>query len=410
MIINEKYITDIDDEDDDNVIDSNSFNYTNNNNNDDFDDKLILCFSQDRNAFTNTNYQKTIDSIHKINDLIIDILDDFDMFTYSEDFEYYTSHTNFQYCPNEIKIDDRLVIHTQTKDYYGVNKDLAVVVHMNWDIKRPTQVFRFCSYLFKRFTHGIDVWNSFVFESFYPQSKKGNSWNISPFTTSMNDAISSYHHSKTNANKFDLSIIKNFYTLCAIFAKSTKIIPQCRKILNFNGLPLIKQQIIPTKTSKNVFEGHSLLDNIDVVLDYVYLDVEDALPKIYRSMDGYDDGVLCSLSKEYVKNWAVENNVGMNIGVYRSNKTYYAIYMFDKPFESYDMVDIVFVIKLDNNMIWSDAYDINISDFCTPLVAACGTYGKVLDTIDKEERSLPLYVSESIDEQINYNISKYDNK
>ena len=102
----------------------------------------------------------------------------------------------------------------------------------------------------------------------------------------MNDSISSYHHSKTNANKFDLSIINNFYTLCAIFAKSTKIIPQCRKILNFNGLSLIKRQVLPIKTSKNVFEGHSLLDNIDAVLDYVYLDVEDARPRLYRSMDG----------------------------------------------------------------------------------------------------------------------------
>ena len=155
--IDERYITDIDDEDDDNVIDSNSFNYTNNNKNDDFDDKLILCFSQDRNDFTNASNQETIDSIYKINDLIIDILDDFEMFTYSEDFEYYTSHTNFQYCPNEIKIDDRLVIHTQGKHYYGSDKDLAVVVHLKWDdIKRPTQVVRFCSYLFKRFTHGMD--------------------------------------------------------------------------------------------------------------------------------------------------------------------------------------------------------------------------------------------------------------
>ena len=47
--------------------------------------------------------------------------------------------------------------------------------------------------------------------------------------------------------------------------------------------------------------------------------------------------------------------------------------------------------------------------FCTPLVAACGTYGKVLDTIDKDERSLSPYVRESIEEQINDNISKYDN-
>ena len=225
----------------------------------------------------------------------------------------------------------------------------------------------------------------------------------------MNDAISSYHHSKTNANKFDLSIIKNFYTLCAIFAKSTKIIPQCRKILNFNGLSLIKRQVLPIKTSKNVFEAHSLLDNIDAVLDYVYLDIEDARPRLFRSMDGYESGV-CSFSKEYIKNWAVENNVGMNIGVYRNNMTYYAIYMFDTPFQSYDPVDIVFVIKLDTKMIWSDAYDINISDFCTPLVAACGTYGKVLDTIDKDERSLSPYVKESIEEQINYNIGKYDNQ
>ena len=118
MIINEKYITDIDDEDDDNAIDSNSFNYTNDNKNDDFDDKLILCFNQVRNASANTTYnQETIDSIYKINDLIIDILDEFDMFDYSEDFEYYTSHMNFQYCQYEIKIDDRLVIHTQRKYY-----------------------------------------------------------------------------------------------------------------------------------------------------------------------------------------------------------------------------------------------------------------------------------------------------
>ena len=117
MIINEKYITDIDDEDDDNAIDSNSFNYTNDNKNDDFDDKLILCFNQVRNASANTYNQETIDSIYKINDLIIDILDEFDMFAYSEDFEYYTSHMNFQYCPHEIKIDDRLVIHTQRKYY-----------------------------------------------------------------------------------------------------------------------------------------------------------------------------------------------------------------------------------------------------------------------------------------------------
>ena len=82
--------------------------------------------------------------------------------------------------------------------------------------------------------------------------------------------------------------------------------------------------------------------------------------------------------------------------------------MFDKPFQSYDTVDIVFVITLDTKMIWSDAYDINISDFCTPLVAACDTYGKVLDTIDKDERSLSPYVRESIEEQINDNISKYN--
>ena len=147
---------DIDDEDDDDVIDSKSFNYKNYNKNDDFDDKLVLCFRQVRNTFTNTYNQETIDSIHKINDLIIEILDDFEMFTYSEDFEYYTTHTNLQYCPYEIKIDDRLVIHTQKNYYYGSNKALAVVVHMKWDIKRPTQVVRFCSYLFKRFTHGMD--------------------------------------------------------------------------------------------------------------------------------------------------------------------------------------------------------------------------------------------------------------
>ena len=67
---------------------------------------------------------------------------------------------NFQYCPHEIKIDDKLVIHTQSKHYYNTNKKslkaLAVVVHMKWDIMRPTQVVRFCSYLFKRFTYGID--------------------------------------------------------------------------------------------------------------------------------------------------------------------------------------------------------------------------------------------------------------
>ena len=83
--------------------------------------------------------------------------------------------------------------------------------------------------------------------------------------------------------------------------------------------------------------------------------------------------------------------------------------MFDKPFQSYDMVDIVFVIELDYYMILSDAYDINISDFCTPLVAACGSYGKVLYTIDKDERSLSPYVKESIEKQINDNITKYDN-
>ena len=82
MIINEKYIMDIDDEDDDNAIDSKSVNYTNDNKNDDFDDKLILCFNQVRNVSANTFNQETIDSIYKINDLIIDILDEFDMFTY----------------------------------------------------------------------------------------------------------------------------------------------------------------------------------------------------------------------------------------------------------------------------------------------------------------------------------------
>ena len=225
----------------------------------------------------------------------------------------------------------------------------------------------------------------------------------------MYTAILSCHYSETNVNKTDLSIIRNFYNLCAIFAKSTKVVERCRKFLNFNGLPFIKQQIIHRKTSKNVFEGHSSLDNIDAVLDYVYLDIEDARPRLYRSMDGYENGV-CSFSKEYIKNWTVENNVGMNIGVYKNNKTYYAIYMFDKPFQSYDMVDIVFVIELDYYMILSDAYDINISDFCTPLVAACGTYGKVLYTIDKDERSLSTYVKESIEDQINDNISKYDNQ
>ena len=224
----------------------------------------------------------------------------------------------------------------------------------------------------------------------------------------MYTAIAACHYSEKNVNKTDLSIIQNFYILCAIFAKTTKVVQLCRKFLNFNGLSLIKRQVLPTKTSKNVFEGHSSLDNIDAVLDYVYLDIEGARPKLYRSMDGYEIGV-CLFSKEYIKNWAMENNVGMNIGVYRNNMTYYAIYMFDTPFQSYDPDDIVFVIKLDTKMIWSDAYDINISDFCTPLVAACGTYGKVLDTIDKDERSLSPYVRESIEEQINDNISKYDN-
>ena len=225
----------------------------------------------------------------------------------------------------------------------------------------------------------------------------------------MYTAIAACHYSEKNVNKTDLSIIQNFYILCAIFAKSTKVVQLCRKFLNYNGLSLIKRQVLPTKTSKNVFEGHSSLDNIDAVLDYVYLDIEDARPKLYLSMNGYESDSECLLSKEYIKNWAVENNVGMNIGVYRNNMTYYAIYMFDTPFQSYDPDDIVFVIKLDTKMIWSDAYDINISDFCTPLVAACGTYGKVLDTIDKDERSLSPYVRESIEEQINYNISKYDN-
>ena len=82
MIINEKYLSDIDDEDDDNIIDSNSFHYTNNNKNDDFDDKLILCFRQIRNTSAKTYNQETINSIYKISDLIIDILDEFEMFTY----------------------------------------------------------------------------------------------------------------------------------------------------------------------------------------------------------------------------------------------------------------------------------------------------------------------------------------
>ena len=161
----------------------------------------------------------------------------------------------------------------------------------------------------------------------------------------MYTAIAACHYSEKNVNKTDLSIIQNFYILCAIFAKTTKVVQLCRKFLNFNGLSLIKRQVLPTKTSKNVFEGHSSLDNIDAVLDYVYLDIEGARPKLYRSMDGYESGV-CSFSKEYIKNWAVENNVGMNIGVYRNNMTYYAIYMFDTPFQSYDPDDIVFVIKL----------------------------------------------------------------
>ena len=83
MVINEKYLTDIDDEDEDNAIDSKSFHYTNDNKNDDFDDKLILCFRQVRNAFVYAYNQETVDSIYKINDLIIDILDEFDMFVYS---------------------------------------------------------------------------------------------------------------------------------------------------------------------------------------------------------------------------------------------------------------------------------------------------------------------------------------
>ena len=67
MIINEKYLSDIDDEDDDNIIDSNSFHYTNDKKNDGFDDKLVLCFTQVRNHFTHTYNQETIDSIHKQN-------------------------------------------------------------------------------------------------------------------------------------------------------------------------------------------------------------------------------------------------------------------------------------------------------------------------------------------------------
>ena len=63
---------------------------------------------------------------------------------------------NFQFCHNEIKIDDRLVIHTQANHYYGSNKNLAVVVYMQWNIKYPTQVFRFCDYLFRRFNAEMD--------------------------------------------------------------------------------------------------------------------------------------------------------------------------------------------------------------------------------------------------------------
>ena len=120
-------------------------------------------------------------------------------------------------------------------------------------MKRPAQICRFCSYLFRRFTAGLDEHNSYVFESFYPQNKKGNSWNISPFTISMYTAIAACHYSEKNVNKTDLSIIQNFYILCAIFAKTTKVVQQCRKFLNYNGLSLIKRQILPTKTSKNVF-------------------------------------------------------------------------------------------------------------------------------------------------------------
>ena len=69
----------------------------------------------------------------------------------------------------------------------------------------------------------------------------------------MYNAIAACHYSKTNVNKTDLSIIQNFYILCAIFTKSTKVVQQCRKFLNYNGLSLIKRQILPTKTSKNVF-------------------------------------------------------------------------------------------------------------------------------------------------------------
>ena len=108
----------------------------------------------------------------------------------------------------------------------------------------------------------------------------------------MYTAKASCHYSKTNVNKTDLNIIQNFYILCAIFAKSTKVFEQCRKFLNFNGLSLIKRQVLPTKTSKNVFEGHSSLDNIDAVLDYVYLDIEDARPRLFRSMDGYESGCV----------------------------------------------------------------------------------------------------------------------
>ena len=35
-------------------------------------------------------------------------------------------------------------------------KALAVVVHLKWDIKRPAQIVRFCSYLFRRFNAGLD--------------------------------------------------------------------------------------------------------------------------------------------------------------------------------------------------------------------------------------------------------------
>ena len=113
----------------------------------------------------------------------------------------------------------------------------------------------------------------------------------------MYTAIAACHYSKMNVNKTDLSIIQNFYILCAIFAKSTKVVQQCRKFLNFNGLRFIKQQIIHRKTSKNVFEGHSSLDNIDAVLDYVYLAIESTRPRLFRPMGGYENGV-CSFSKE----------------------------------------------------------------------------------------------------------------